>query len=284
MPIVRSPLTLVPAASIVQPDDALYLDTEPDPVVALYGSPVAADTINVFVQALGGQESLLSELLVAPELSPPMKLLVQFSLDPKYLGHSLGWLCAKANVTPGDVFLAFRDVLAAKATIVSMRENSQALVPMLGEIIRSTITHEEPCKDCRGKKEQLVKVKVTRTFGRKGGKGHDVAEEFQLKTIPCVPCQGTGTIVVRGDRDAQKMVLDLIGLTKKAGMTINNQNQQTNQTLVANSLSTAAVSGGLAQLQQATSQILFGREATRRERIDRVEHLEPVVAVPDSVS
>ncbi len=268
MPTVRSPLALVPAAALVRDDDH-YLDDTPDPLESLYGSPVAAGVINTMVDALGGQEALLAELLVAPDLTHPQQLLVQLVLDPRYMGHSFGWLCAKANLTPGDVFLAFRDALAAKATIISMRQNSGALVPVLNEIIQSAITHEQMCLACRGKKEQTVKVK------QKG------SQEYHLTTVPCVTCQATGTVIIPADREAQRIVLDLVGLTKKSAQNVINNQQITQVSSSASSygggnLSTEAISGGLAQLQQATAQILFGREAIRRPVVDVPPEPEPV--------
>jgi hypothetical protein len=242
-------LSLVPAAALGRPNTELM--PEHDPADSLYAQPAVEDVISTMIDGYGGREGLLTQLLVAPELPPALLTLLTFSFDPRFSEKPFGYLCAKAEISPGEVFLAFRDVLAAKATIQAMHESTKELVVMLKELVRSAITHEETCPKCQGL------TQIWKTTGK------------QQKQIPCPQCQAKGVITVKPDQWAQEKVLDLVGLTRKSATQFVNNNivQQTsvNPTTVnvGGSDSPSAISAGLPQIQQALSTILFSRDVVR---------------------
>jgi hypothetical protein len=262
-------LSLVPAAALGRPDPELVQQS--DPADSLYAQPAVEAIITGMIDGYGGREGLLTELLVAPELPPALLALLTFSFDPRFADQPFGYLCAKAQISPGDVFLAFRDVLAAKATIQAMHESSKELLAMLKELVRSAISHEDVCADCRG--EKVIP-------NPKWKKPSDD------RTVPCMTCYGHGTIQVKPDKWAQEKVLDLVGLTRKSAPQFVNNNliqQQTIQqtAVMSESESPASISGGLPQIQQALSTILFAREVVRPTAVEILEATPAPVTTPD---
>jgi hypothetical protein len=224
---------------------------EDDPSTHFYAQPEVTQALTHFMGGLGGREALLTELLISPEIPPALLMLLQFSFDPRFSDKPFGWLCAKARISPGEVFLAFRDVLAAKATIQAMHQTTKELVVLLKELVQSAITHEETCEECQG---------LTQVWRKPDKKASYVK-------VPCPTCNAKGTVVVKPDREAQKMVLDLVGLTKRqAGTMVNvGVGVNTSAQVVQQSFgdSPASISAGLPQVQQALSSILFSRDVVR---------------------
>jgi hypothetical protein len=240
----KAKLALVPAAALHRPVEIVGSD----PDHSLYAGGDADLAIQGMLEGIGGQQGLINELLLTPDLPYPIQALVQFSFDPRFKGKPFGWLCAKAGITPGDVFMAFRDAMQARATIQTMRMASQALVPVLAAIVQDAQPHAEVCEHCQGQK---VITKII---------------ENTPKRVRCPKCNGVGAIQVKGERDAQKLVLELVGLTQKQAQNQINVNQTTQ--VQANQygggddpLSPASIRAGLPQMQQALSQILFKRES-----------------------
>lgn len=255
----KSSLSLVPGAALGPRDDPSSTPAEYDPSTSLYAQPSVEAALANFIEGVGGKDALLTELLIAPELPPSLLTLLQFSFDPRFSDRQFGFLCAKAQISPGEVLLAFRDVLMAKVTIQAMHETSKELVRMLREIVRSAITHDETCTECRGTTEVW---KVLRNPKQK-------AESLQK--VPCPTCQATGVVIVGPDRESQKMVLDLVGLTRGKASTLVNVGVNTQVSSASGSYSgggsvtdsPAAAAAGLPQIQQALSAVLFNREAVR---------------------
>lgn len=249
-------LSLVPAAAMRGTGSA-----ELDPAETLFGHHAAQAAIDKFETAVGGRDALVGELLIAPDLNDRTKTLINLTFDPQFADKSLGYLCAKAGMTPGEVFLTFRDVLGAKATIEAMRVAAAKIVEVVSEIVNDAISHQEMCADCNGKgRGQIVRPRR----GRPAKAG--AAASAPTEDLPCSACHGTGQILVKADRDAQKLVLELATVLKKSqGTQVNVGVQQTNHNQAAASgsgFSTGAVQSGLAQLQQAVAGIAFSPRVT----------------------
>lgn len=238
MATVRSSFALVPAAARpTEPAVARRTITNTD----LYAFEAAKQAISTFEQALGGREALIAELLLAPEISDDVRELVALACDPAYDGRSLGELCGEANLSPGAVFSAFRDLRLAKATIQATKLATDAIVPVLTQIISTALPSEAPCRKCKGTGQLTVK----------GAAGKPD------KSKACTKCDGRGTVVVPPSADAQQLVLQLAGVigSKDSGPAVAVNVQQNN---VGSGATPSAAGGGVAQLQQAVSGILFG--------------------------
>lgn len=246
---------LLPAAALDRGDLTPAPAVEIDPAATVFGHARAAKTINTMEEAVGGRDALVGDLLTAPDLSPRMLNLIQLAFDPRFASYDLGWLCAKADITPGEVFLCFRDAAAAKAQLLTLQKVADKIPEIVASLLTQAIDHEDACFICAGT--------GTVTEVRKAKKGQPPPEPEQ---IPCKACRGLGLVKVKGDLDVQKIALEVVGVLKKStAPTVNvNQSSTSNTLNVGRGSPDAVALGGLAQLQQAVSGILFGRDAIRR--------------------
>jgi hypothetical protein len=226
----------------------------------LFDNPFAAPAIETFEKIIGGRGDLAGELLTSPDLTPPIRKILTLILDPRFDTYPLAKLCDQAGILPGDVFRAFRDATIAKANIQALRRVAERLVTITESLLDDASDRMVICDECSGSKQQLIKPK----------KGDPTI-------IDCTRCNGTGTVMLRADFEKQKLALELGGLLKKGPAV--QLNQQTNHTL---NLSTGA--GGIAQLQQAVSGMLFGRNFTPDLATDdpSVVVVTPVDGQPDA--
>lgn len=211
-----------------------------DPRDTLFGNPLAAPAVAMFEEVLGGRPGLVAELLTSPDITPRIKSVLNLTLDPRYDHHSLAYLCAKAGVAPGEVFAAFKDAAIAKAHVHAVKLVAEQIPQIMAEMLQQATTHDATCGTCGG-------LKVTFPEPTK--------QNAHPTPVTCVSCDGKGTISMPGLRDVQKLALELIGLTGKNGGI---QMIQQNNTQVNVSEGSGSIAGGLAQLQQAVSGILFG--------------------------
>lgn len=232
--MARPKAALAPAASrMSRPAAAPDRVFEPPPAVA---------AIHAFEKALGGRAQLAAELLTAPDLTPAIRKVLTLILDPRFDRTSLGVLCAQADLTPGQLFGAFRDATVAKATIHAIRLAAARLPRITTEILDDAVTHPEVCSACNGTKVQIIPARRNRPE----------------TAVVCVGCKGTGEILVRGDFEKQKFAFELTGILKK-GPTIAVDARQDNRSI---SVGGTGAGGTLAQLQQAIGPILFNRSLT----------------------
>ncbi len=206
---------------------------------ALFGHAAAAPAIATFEKVLGGRASLTADLLLSPDLTPPIRKVLTLILDPRFDTYPLAGLCHSAGLTPGDVFAAFRDATLAKANIRALRAVAERLVTITEHLLEDATDRQVICDDCTGSTQQL--------YPAKGKQPEQVG--------PCLRCNGTGTILLRADFEKQKIALELGGLLKKApNVQVHSRNQTLNLTQ-----HNQGGGGGIAQLQQAVSGMLFGR-------------------------
>ena len=238
------------AITLAKQRQAQLRPATPDPSDAdipkgLYASPKSFEIVNAVEESLGGREELINQLLLSPELTPNLQRLLAVVMDEQYDDKPLAWICAKAYITPGEVFAAFRDSVVALANIHAMRRVAEKLPEIATEIVTSALDHQKSCSRCRGTGQapKLSKGKLT--------------------TDTCPTCFGEGTILIDADPDQQQIALQLVGLLQKGGggsqisVGVNTTNQTANITLPE------ASSAGLAQLQQAVSGLLFSRGVVR---------------------
>lgn len=234
---------MVPAGSVAAHGSVATADD--DPIQSALASPTfanphAAPAVKTFEAVLGGRSALAEELLTSPELTPRIQRVLTLILDPRFDKYPLAYLCEKAGVLPGDLFASFRDATLAKANLLALRVAADKLPGMLAEMMRDAVDREIVCPECQG-------LRVTTPE----------PTDAQKNPTPerCRSCFGHGVTILKADRAVQKIALELTGLLRKnGGITV----QQTNQTLQVNDPPVTTGAGGLAQLQQAVSGILFG--------------------------
>jgi len=225
----RQPALIQPGALVERPD-AEILD-------------LAAEPINAFEKALGGRSELISSLSI--DATPEIRDLVEMLLDTRYDARSLGWLAAKVDIGLTDLLRAYRNGMLAKAQIMA----AQAIAAKLPDIVRDVMLRaapfDEACHGCRG--TGTLTVRPTKKVPTP-----DPAE------IDCTICRGQKTIRKVPDLDRQRLALELGELIKtpRGGPTLL---QQFN--LNPGSAAGNADPGSLERMQQAVSDILYGRNS-----------------------
>jgi len=231
---IAAPLVLPGAVAVLDPDDVEILD-------------LAAEPINEFEKALGGRRSLVNSLSIDP--TPDIKDLVDMLLDPRYDGRSLGWLASKVNISLTDLLRAFRNGEIAKAQILASRTIAAKLPDVVADVMQRAVPYEEPCAGCDATGQMTVrptkKVPIP-----------DPA------TVTCTICRGKGKIIRLPDLDRQRLALEIGELLKspKGGPTLLQQfNLGTGLPAVGSASDPGA--GSLERMQQAVTDILYGRSA-----------------------
>lgn len=248
------PARLAPAAGLAISADPPAHGSERQ---QLFERPVAESAIAVFEKLLGGKTELLQGLLSSPEITPNIRKVLTAMLDPRKADRSLSSLCADANVLPGEVFGAFRDATIAKATVQSLVEISQRLPKITINYLLNAVDHPITCPECSGSRKMLIRAAgPKKKMGRPKTNGAPEVVKDADQIIDCLRCCGEGTVVKPAEVGHQETVFEIMGLLKKgSGISIT----QTNQTLQAPQDLGGGL-GGLEQLQQAVSGILFGRQ------------------------
>lgn len=208
--------------------------------VPLFEHEAAAPAIETFQAALGGRAHLTEELLASPDLTTPIRKVLTLILDPRFDQYPLAAICAKAQITPGEFFAAFRDATLAKATILALRTVATKLTEVVTAVITDALDHPALCPLCTGSKKYL-----------------HVPKKGDPSIVDCPRCNGTGHVIVAADADKQKTVLELAGLLKKGGgISIGMQQTAVAQAAATSTSPTSGVT--LAQQQQVIHDILRG--------------------------
>jgi hypothetical protein len=76
--------------------------------------PARASAIKTFELQLGGREALV-EILSQADSSPEILDLISWLGNPDFQHESLATICRMANLTAGDVFLAYERALQTRA-------------------------------------------------------------------------------------------------------------------------------------------------------------------------
>lgn len=194
--------------------------------------------IRRFEEALGGRESLVETLISSPELTEDQQRIVGILADPRSDATTLGVLCKKAGILPGQLFKLYRDAAIAKAHIEVIHRTASKIGEVAEDILRRSLPHESPCETCKGI-GQLTDEPT---------KGNPNPSPY-----PCHACSGRGIQKVDSSLEHQKIALTLVGTLKQGGGGI----QVTNQ--IAAPQTTIHTGGSLVQLQQALQATLFKR-------------------------
>lgn len=221
-----------PGALVIDKAEAEFLD-------------LAAAPINAFEKALGGRPELVGSLSI--DASPEVRDLVAMLLDPHFDGKSLGWLAAKVNITLTDLLRAYRNGVLAKAQILASQMVAARLPAVVDDVMRRAMPYEEPCEGCEATGEMTVRPT----------KKVPIPDPVK---IPCTICRGKGKVTRLPDLDRQRLALEIGELIKspKGGPTVL---QQFNLGGPAAGASADVAPGSLEKMQQAVTDILYGRNA-----------------------
>lgn len=127
----------------------------------------------------------------------------RFAAVAQELMEGASWvgICRRYKLTVKDLIMAIREYHFDKAAMMAFR----AMPDVVQEVANAAVRHDEPCPECRG-----YGVIVSEAL-----EGNGTVEQT------CTQCMGEATVSVPGDRDAQRMMLELGGLLGK-----NRQDQQ----------------------------------------------------------
>lgn len=192
-------------------------------------------SILAFEHAIGGRQALI-EQLSSGDCSPEVQEVLTIIADPRHDHLTLAVVCARAGISPGQLFQSFRHAAVARAQVLAMLEVANRVPQITEQLLAEAISHTTPCTSCNG-----VGTKTPEPS----------AKNPEPKPFTCGACQGLGTLHVPADLERQKIALELANLLKKAGgIAI-----QTNVNVPA----PASKGGSLEQLQQAIGEIMYGR-------------------------
>jgi hypothetical protein len=205
--------------------------------------PARASAIATFETQLGGREALV-EILSQADSSKEITDLISWLANPDFKGDSLASICRMANLTAGDVFMAYERALQLRARVLARIPIAEKLPDVAKKAMEKALTHKIKCEQCRGR------GKVERKLKR--------GENEVYEVVDCYPCDGTGKIEVEPELDQQRLALELGEFCQKSGLTIQNTNSVDNsKTLVNNTLGAT-----LAQIQASAAKSAFTVAAT----------------------
>jgi hypothetical protein len=205
--------------------------------------PARASAIKTFETQLGGREALV-EILSQADSTPEITDLLGWLGNPDFAHESLATICRMANLTAGDVFLAYERALQTRARVLARIPIAKQLPDDADKAMQNALVHQIKCEDCRGR------GKVERKLKR--------GENEVYEVVDCYPCEGTGKIDVEPDIDQQKLALELGEFCQKSGLTIQNNNQQDNSKTVQ----IGSLGSTLAGLQASVAKSAFTVGAT----------------------
>ena len=201
----------------------------------ILGPSRVVETITALEKSLGGRQGLIEALSVADTV-PEVFAVLQHIGDPRFDRWPLARICAECQIAPGLLFDAVDRAALLRAQILARATVAAQTPAMVGELLRLTRRHDQPCTPCNGT-----------------GKIYDLPDQGKQKCYTCTSCQGAGTFQVEGDLERQKIALGMMRLTEKAGgITVQTQ---------INTPAPAAASS-LVQLQQVVTDLLYGPTPT----------------------
>jgi hypothetical protein len=195
------------------------------------------EALDRFEEALGGRDSLVEALLLAPP-DPDRDALMGLLADPQNDMRTLGTIAGDLDFSAGEVLALFRDGERAKAQILALHEVTSQAPAVARDVMRRAQNHYRLCSGCNGTGQTWFQAEDK--DGTPIGDPTKVAHRF---------CEGTGQILVDASLDHQKLALDMSGLISKSGPgTVVNVDASSQQLLV----------GALpfAQLQKAVQRVL----------------------------
>lgn len=146
--------------------------------------------------------------------NPQYHLLLQMMKDPLIFNTGRGRLSfaaviRKANVTLAEIQKLYIDG-SKQLGVLELANRFPAIAADIGEDAKS---RDEACPSCQG-------------TGALPGVAVEEATDSELDAAQCKACKGSGSIRVMGDKHARDMVVGILQLGPKSGVTINNLLQQ----------------------------------------------------------
>lgn len=231
--MVRKSLGDAAAANgLVTREEARYLD-------------LAAAPMNEFEKALGGRESLIRALVI--DTSPKIRELLEMLMDPRHDGRSLGELAEKVDISLTDLLRSYRNAMLVKAQMQATAKIAERLPAIVEDVMMRAAPYKEDCPACEGTGVQ--RVKPTKQNPKP-----------ELTEVTCTLCKGKKELYRMPDLDRQRLALELGELIKAParGPTVLQQfNMPPANTDPAPLRATQP--GSLERMQQAVSDILYGR-------------------------
>lgn len=129
------------------------------------------------------------------------------SMDDKFTRASVGLLAQRASVTYHEIISCYKDFKRTQAMIAMARE----LPVVAADIASDAKNRREPCAACAG----AGRIDITAAD-----------PDSPIKTQICIPCNGKGEILIRGDRDARKQMLEVLELSGRGAVQVDNRGGQ----------------------------------------------------------
>lgn len=162
-----------------------------------------------FGQQIQGRKGLKALASYSAE-NPKVAKLLELIDDPRYRTYGIKALARRVGLGYPELVNLFRN----KKFSLMFMEFFDAAPDIARDTANAAKAKVDICPACTG-------FKTLRRVGSMDGK--EVIEE-----IPCPKCEGTGTIIVGGDKDARRDILKAIGVHKDGPMVEVNNNTQIN--------------------------------------------------------
>jgi hypothetical protein len=168
--------------------------------------PAVRKAIDALEVAMGGRAGLIDALSTSED--PDVEYLLGLIADPRADDLSLGVLCDRGNITPGQLLRLYRTARIAKAQVLALDKVADATPAVAEDVMRRAQNHYRICPSCAGTREGWEAIRDA--AGKPTG---------DSQKVPCKPCDGTGQILSDASLDHQRMALELAGLLVKGGGT-----------------------------------------------------------------
>lgn len=197
---------------------------------------VLAELQRIEVQ-MGGRQEIVGLLALAP-LTRDLRYLLGLLGDPDNTGVSLGELCARGHILPGQLLEQLQRAAMQRGQVLAAQRIGTGIAAVAEDVMRRAAPYEEACHACGG----IGTVTPEPT-----------AQVPNPSPGPCDTCRGTGRLRYLPDLERQKLAIDMAHLLPKGGG-IN---------IAQINAPSGPAGGGAAadlveSLQQATDKILYG--------------------------
>jgi hypothetical protein len=183
--------------------------------LALPTSAAVAQALTSLEGAAGGREGLLDSLLHAPETAE-QQYVVGLLADPRNSALGLPAICEMGRISVGQLIQLLKEGKQARALVAAMDRIAAKLPEVAEDVMTRAVPHLAQCDECRGEGTVLVQ--------EEGEDGKETETEKR-----CPTCQGHGQVPVTPTLERQKVALEIGGLLKRGGVTVNVNQQQATQ-------------------------------------------------------
>ena len=161
-----------------------------------------------------GREKMVELLYHNAEPTPEEETFLNHLADPRYATRPIERICQDTEFTVGKLLAFLRKSYAAKSIFQAFDQIYDKLPLTAKDVMERSIPHKRLCKGCWGQ-------------GKIDTKGGEDGESAQIEPVRCRECNGEGWIEVVPEIERQKLALQIGGVLKPAGTTIQ-QNTQMN--------------------------------------------------------